>query len=87
LHEKEQLLDRVATLTQEATRLPRSAAGYYRREQIEWELIQCYRHLADVFEQRERHCVLEQMWKAIETNVKDVAVRDRIKQAWLQIRA
>lgn len=85
-YEEEKLLDRVTVLAGEAMRLPRSATGAYRREQIEWELMQLYRRLADVAEHEQRLHVLSQMWNAVETHVEDAAIRERIKKSWLQIR-
>jgi hypothetical protein len=86
-YEEEKLLDRVTVLASESTRLPRSAVGAYRREQIEWELMQLYRRLADVAEHEQRLHVLAQMWHAVETYVEDAVVRERIKQSWLTIKS
>lgn len=84
-YDAERLMERVQALTSEATRLPRSAVAAYRRQQIEWELVQLYRRLAEVAEHDKRLHVLAQMWNAIETHVEDAAVRERIKTAWLRI--
>ena len=84
-HEEKQLLDRVIALTSEATGLPRSPIGTYRREQIEWELMKLYRRFATLFENPKGRQVLTQMWSAIETHVDDALARERIKQAWLRI--
>ena len=84
-HEEKTLLDRVIALTSEATGLPRSPIGTYRREQIEWELIKLYRRFATLVENQEGRQVLAQMWRAIEKHVDDALARERIKQAWLRI--
>ena len=84
-HEEKTLLDRVLALTREATSLPRSPIGTYRREQIEWELMKLYRRFAALVEKHEGRQVLAQMWSAIETHVDDALARERIKQAWLRI--
>ena len=75
-------LDRINVLTSEATRLPRSAYGAYRRQQIGWELMQLYSSLATRTEQLD---VVSQMWNAVEAHVDDAVIRERIKKAWLQI--
>ena len=46
--EKQELLDRIHELTEEAYRLPRSRASWDRREQIEWQLIQLFRRVASL---------------------------------------
>jgi hypothetical protein len=84
--EKDELLDRVGALTDEAAQLPRTAASAYRREQIDWELIRLFRSMASFEERGDQLHVLEAMWKAIETHVESEVVRQRIKQAWLDIR-
>ncbi len=86
-HEEKLLLDRVVALTSEATSLPRSPIGTYRREQIEWELIKLYRRFATLLADPNGRKVLTQMWSAIETHVDDALARERIKQAWLRIPA
>ncbi len=84
-NEEKSLLDRVHALTAEATRLPRSAHGAYRRQQIEWELTQLYKSLATVAEHDQQLQVVSQMWNAVETHVEDAVIRERIKKAWLCI--
>lgn len=84
-HEEKQLLDRVLALTSEATRLPRSPIGTYRREQIEWELMKLYRRFAALVGDQGGRQILAQMWDAVETHVDDALARERIKQAWLRI--
>ena len=86
-HEEKLLLDRVVALTSEATSLPRSPIGTYRREQIEWELMKLYRRFATLMEKPNGHQVLTKMWSAIEAHVDDALARERIKQAWLRIPA
>ena len=46
--EKQELLDQIHELTQEAHRLPRSRASWERREQIEWQLVQLFRRVANL---------------------------------------
>ena len=84
-HEEKKLLDRVIALTGEATGLPRSPLGAYRREQIEWELIKLYRRFAVLVGHQGGCQILAQMWDAIEMHVDDALARERIKQAWLRI--
>ncbi len=86
-HEEKQLLDRVIALTSEATGLPRSPIGTYRREHIEWQLMKLYRRFAALVDNQEGRQVLKQMWSAIETHVDDGLAREHIKQAWLRIPA
>ena len=84
-HAEKQLLDRVIALTSEATGLPRSPIGTYRREHIDWELMKLYRRFAALVDHQGGRPVLAQMWSAIETHVDDALARERIKQAWLRI--
>ena len=46
--EKQQLLARVHDLMEEAFRLPRSTSSFSRREDIDWELVQLFRKIADL---------------------------------------
>ncbi|MFQ5571186.1 MAG: hypothetical protein ACE5G0_16020 [Rhodothermales bacterium] len=86
-YKNEPLFNRIAALTREVTRLPRSGAGSYQREQIEWELVRLRRRLGSgTSDTLHRHPVLAQMWHAVEAHVDDTLVRERIKQSWLNIR-
>ena len=86
-NETERLVDRVTTLTGEATRLTRFGAGSYRRQQIEWQLVQLYRRIAETSDHPERLRIVSQMWGAVEQHVDDAQTREHIKQAWLRIRS
>ena len=46
--EKQDLLDRIHDLVEEANRLPRSRASWDRRELIEWQLLLLFRRVANL---------------------------------------